>query len=213
MTRSARLWTVVVVNLVLVGALAVVGLTAHSVGVWAEGTDYLADAAGTGLALVALHLRAPTAARPAGRPNATRYAALVNALWLLVFTSAVAAEAADRLLTGVHRVHGLPVLVVSGTAAVLMLASALVLSSGTDEDDDDGAAMSVRAVLLDTLADSAAAGAAAAAGAVIFATGGYYWLDPAAALVISVIVATQAARLLARIGRPRPVSGPQPSRV
>ncbi len=199
-TRSARLWTVLVLNLALVAALAMVGWTAHSVGVWAEGTDYLADAAGTGIALAAFRLGTPTAARPQGRPKATRYAAGLNAGWLLVFTLAVAAEATDRLVTGAHHVHGLPVLVVSGAAAVLMLAGALVLASGPDESDD-GAALSVRAVLLDTVADSAAAGAAAAAGAVIFATGGFYWLDPMAALAISVVVAAQAVRLVAHISR------------
>ncbi|MHB1784519.1 MAG: hypothetical protein ACYCTE_17885, partial [Acidimicrobiales bacterium] len=45
MSRTARLWVVLSANLALVGALLAIGLTAHSLGVWAEGADYLADAA------------------------------------------------------------------------------------------------------------------------------------------------------------------------
>jgi hypothetical protein len=41
MSRTARLWAVLVANLALVGALIGVGITAHSLGVWAEGADYL----------------------------------------------------------------------------------------------------------------------------------------------------------------------------
>lgn len=200
LTRSARLWLVLVANLALVGALVAVGIDAHSVGVWAEGTDYLADAAAIGVALVALRLEAPTPRRPQGRPKATRYAALVNATWLLILAALVGAGAAARLTDGVHHVHGLPVLIASGVAAVVMVAGALVLGGDVDDDDDHGGgALSVRAVLLDTAADAAAAAGVAAAGAVMFATGGLYWLDPAVALVISVVVGVQALRLLARI--------------
>lgn len=205
MTRSARLWLVLGANLALVGALLAVGIDAHSVGVWAEGTDYLADAAAIGVALLALRLEAPTSRRPQGRPEATRYAALVNAGWLLVLTTLVAVGAVDRLVNGVHHVRGLPVLVVSGVAAAVMVAGALVLGGDVDEDDDDGGggggggALSVRAVLLDTAADAAAAAGVAAAGGVMLATGGLYWLDPAVALAISAAIAVQALRLLARV--------------
>ncbi len=204
MSRSARLWAVLVANLALVGALIGVGLAAHSLGVWAEGADYLADAAAIGVALVALRLQAPTATRPQGRPDATRHAALVNAGWLLALSLLVAAGAVDRLATGTRQVHGLPVLVVSGIAATVMLAGALLLGGDIDDDDDDDdGALSVRAVLLDTAADAAAAAGVAAAGAVILATDGLYWLDPTVALIVSLAVATQAARLLTRIRRTR----------
>ena len=45
MRRTARLLAVLVANLALVGVLVAIGVSAHSVGVWAEGADYLADAA------------------------------------------------------------------------------------------------------------------------------------------------------------------------
>jgi len=111
-SRSARLWTVLVANLALVGALIGVGLAAGSLGVWAEGADYLADAAAIGLALVAIRLQAATAARPQGYPNATRYAAVVNAGWLLILSLLVAAAGvatqAARLLARIQRTRPPP---------------------------------------------------------------------------------------------------------
>lgn len=204
MTRTARLWTVLVANLALVGALLVIGFTAHSLGVWAEGADYLADAAAIGVSLLAIRLarRPPTDRRPQGYRNATRYAAGLNAGWLLVLSLLVAAGAVVRLVRGVHEVQGLPVLVISGVAALVMLGGALLLGGDVDdddEDDDDGEELNVRAVLLDTAADAAAAAGVALAGGVILATGGNDWLDPAVALVIAVVVGWHAARLLGRV--------------
>lgn len=192
--QSFRLWVVLVANLLLVGALIAVGAAAHSVGVWAEGADYLADAAGIGVSLLAIKLSSlpPSPRHPEGYPRATNYAALVNAGWLLIISILVAVEAIDRLLAGVHEVHGLPVLIVSGTAAVVMAISALILG----DDDDD---LNRRAVLVDTVADAAAAAGVAITGGVIFATHGTYWLDPAVAILIATIVSYHAVRLLRRI--------------
>ena len=53
MSRTARLWAVLAANLALVGALVVVGFAARSLGVWSEAVDYLGDAAGVAVALLA----------------------------------------------------------------------------------------------------------------------------------------------------------------
>jgi len=192
-----------VLNLLLVVALVVVGWAAHSVGVLAEGVDYLADAAGIGVSLLALHLshRATTARRPDGFPRAGAFAALVNAGWLLILTVLVVAGAADRLITGTGPVHGLPVLFVSAIAAAVMVVGALILRAddGDPAARDGGGDLSMRAVLLDTAGDAAAAGGVAVSGAVIFVTGGLDWLDPAVALVIAVVVGYQAVRLLREV--------------
>jgi cobalt-zinc-cadmium efflux system protein len=197
-TRARRLWTVLATNLALVGALLGVGVAAHSLAVWAEGADYLADAAGIGVALFAIRLagRPPTARHPEGFPRATRYAALVNAGWLFLLSLAVTGGAIARLVMGTKEVHGLPVLVVSGAAALSMLAAAAILAGDAGKGHDD---LSVRAVLLDTAGDAAAAGGVAIAGATIYATHGLYWLDPSVALVIAVVVAYRAALLLVRV--------------
>jgi cobalt-zinc-cadmium efflux system protein len=169
--------------------------------VWAEGADYLADAAAIGVSLLATHLssRAPTPKHPAGYPRATRYAAAVNGGWLLLLSTLVAAGSAERLIAGVPEVHGLPVLIVSGAAAVVMLVSALLLGADIAENGDGDDDLNVRAVVLDTAADAAAAAGVAVTGAVIYAAHGIYWLDPAVALVIAAVVAYHAIRLLSLI--------------
>jgi cobalt-zinc-cadmium efflux system protein len=194
-------------NVVLVGVLVVVGVRADSLGVLAEGADFLADAAGVAVALFAVRV----ARRPGGHPKATRYAAAVNAGWLLVLCVLVAVGAVHRLVTGTGEVEGLPVLLVSGLAAVVMSGGALLLGGDLVDDDPGGCerssvkdadahgALTVRAVLLDTAADVAAAAGVAVAGGLILVSGGLYWLDPAVALVVGVVVAWHAVRLLLRI--------------
>ena len=195
-----RLQVVLLLNLGLITALAIVGLTAHSLAVLAAGADYLADAGGIGVALLAIWLasRPPSRRRPGGYPNATNIAALVNTAWLLALNIVIVVAASWRLAEGARRVEGLPVLIVSGVAAAVMLAGALVLG-GDAGDDDGGEDLNVRAVLLDTAADAAAAAGVAVSGAVILAAGGWYWLDPAVALVIAVIVGYHACELARKI--------------
>jgi cobalt-zinc-cadmium efflux system protein len=197
MSRTQRLTIVLVLNLALVAALIVVGVAAHSLAVFAEGSDYLLDAAGVGVALVAIRVAAHQAnrARPGGHPRATSVAALVNAGWLLILEILVASAAADRLIAGASQVDGLAVLVVSSVAALVMAVGALILH-GDAEDDGQERDLSVAAVLLDTVADSAAAAGVAAAGGIILAARGWYWLDPAVALGIAVVVAYHAIRLI-----------------
>jgi cobalt-zinc-cadmium efflux system protein len=182
-SRTRRLSVVLLLNLGLVAGLIVVGVTAHSVAVFAEGGDYLLDAAAAGVALLA----------------AGTLAALINAGWLLALQLLVAGIAVYRLVAGPPAVDGLPVLVVSGIAAVVMGIAALVLRGDGDDGDDED--LSVKAVLLDTVADSAAAAGVAVTGAVILAARGWYWLDPAVALTIAVVVAYHAGRLIRKVLR------------
>jgi cation diffusion facilitator family transporter len=191
---------VLALNLGLVAGLVIVGITAHSLAVLAEGGDYLLDAAGVAVALLAIRLSARPASR--ARPAPTDVAALVNCGWLLALEILIIGAAAERLLTRTPQVHGLPVLIVSGVAALTMTAGALVLQADPDDDDDDdadGRDLSVAAVLLDTVADAAAAAGVAVTGGIILAVGGWYWLDPAVALVIAVVIAYHALALLRKV--------------
>ena len=192
-----------VLNLLLVAMLLAVGLSAPSLSVFAEGADFLADAAAIGISLLAIWLskRPPTPERPGGYPRATAFAALVNGGWLLVLSLLVIAGAIERLVNSTSEVHGLPVLVVSGVAAAVMLAGALVLGGdvGDLEGGDANGDLNMRTVLLDTAADAAAATGVAVTGGVILAAGGLYWLDPAVALSISAVVAYHTIQLLRRV--------------
>src|SRR5712691_6815234 len=100
-SRAQRLIVVLVLNLGLVAALVTVGIAAHSLAVLAEGGDYLLDAAGVTVALLAIRLSARPArrARPNGHATPTDIAALVNCGWLLVLEMLVVAAAAERLIT------------------------------------------------------------------------------------------------------------------
>ena len=200
-SRAGRLWIVLGLNLALVGILVSVGIGAHSLGVLAEGADYLADAAAIGISLLAIWLsgRPPTATRPHGYPKATAWAALINGGWLLLLTMLVSATAIGRLVSGTREVHGLPVLIVSGIAAVVMVIGALILGGDEDDDEDHGGNLNMRAVLLDTAADAAAAAAVAVTGAIILAARGNYWLDPAVALAVSGVIGYHSIRLLRRV--------------
>jgi cobalt-zinc-cadmium efflux system protein len=165
--RTTRLTVVLLLNLALVAGLVVAGTGAHSVAVLAAGGDYLADAAAIGVSLLAIGLarRAPTRRRPGGFPRATAYAALINVTALLAVMAVVAAGAAGRLVSGAGHVHGLPVLIASGAAALVMLGAGLILRGDDGAPGDTaGDRANMRAVLLDTLADGAAAAGVAAPG-------------------------------------------------
>jgi cobalt-zinc-cadmium efflux system protein len=190
MTRAKRLSLVLAINLTMVLALLIVGLVGRSLGVLASGADYLGDALGTGLSLVALRLSGRGRGR--GHRRATSYAALANSSFLLLVTLSVVAEAARRLITGAPPIHGVPVVVVSVVAAIAMVACAVILG-------DVGGDLSMESVMLDTVADAAAAIGVAVSGAVILITGATYWLDSLVALLIAVVVALHAIRLMRRV--------------
>jgi cobalt-zinc-cadmium efflux system protein len=208
-SKSRRLVSVLLLNLLLVSALLIVGVAAHSLAVLAAGVDYLADAAAIGVSLFALRLsHRPGSQRRGTWPDPTQIAALINAGWLLAVNIGVVVAAIRRLVLGAVEVRGLPVLAVSAVAAVVMVVGALIVGGDLD-DPDGGEDLNIKAVLLDTAADAAAAAGVAASGAVIMITGGWYWLDPTVALVIAAVVGYHAVGLIWRVlravrTRPRP---------
>lgn len=189
MTKDTRLGLVLVINLSMVAGLVLVGLLSHSIGVLSSAADYVGDAAGVGLSLVALKM----SRRGQGNPRATSFAALVNASLLLLITLVVAAEALHRLVDGSPEIHGLPVLIVSVIAAGAMILCARIL--GSIESDD----FNMRSVMLDTVADAAAAIGVAISGAIILVAHGAYWLDAAVALAIAIVIGYHAVRLIREV--------------
>lgn len=187
MTQSQRLSIVLTLNALLIVGLVLVGLTAHSLGVLAAGGDAVADSFAIGLGLYAIHVRD----RSGGRSKATTRVAAVNATLLLLITCFVAVEGLRRILGHSPEVHGLPVLIASVITMVVMGGCAVI--AGGDDDDDD---LHMRSIVLDTIADAVSAGAVAVTGAIILLTDGLYWLDAAVAIVIGLVIAYQAVRLL-----------------
>lgn len=190
MTQGRRLGLVLAMNLAMLVGLLVVGVAADSFGVLAAGGDYVADSAALTLGLLALRL----ARGPHPRPMATTWAALVNGLALLGVTVFVIVLGARRLLTHTPVVSGLPVLIVSGIAALTLTGGAIILGAGAAKED-----LHMRSVLLDTVSDALSAAAVAATGLVIYLSGRFYWLDSAAAVLIGIVIGAGALRLLSDV--------------
>lgn len=171
----------------MVTGLIIVGLHSHSLGVLAAGGDYLADSAAICLGLLSIYI----SHHPRGYAKATSVAALINGLALLVVTGFVLFEAIRRLTSHTPEIAGLPVLIISFIATLVMLASAVILGRGAADED-----LHMRSVLLDTLADAASAAAVGIAGGIIYLTKGFYWLDSVASLLIGLIIGYNALKLL-----------------
>jgi cobalt-zinc-cadmium efflux system protein len=193
MDRELRLGVVFILNGLLLVGLISVGIVAHSLGVLAAAGDYFADALAIALSIVTVRLarRGPTTKRSFGFERTTILAATVNAALVVAAASIVVVEAIRRLVNPAPHIHGLPVVVISAVAAMVMLAGAMVLRG-----DDD---LNVRSVLLDTASDAVTASGVALTGLVILVTGGLFWLDPAVALAIAVVIGFRATKLLREI--------------
>ncbi len=187
MTQQKRLGLVLGLNLVMITGLVTVGLASHSLGVLAAGGDYAADSTAILLGILAIQI----SKHPHGHPKATTYVAFINALVLLVVTSIVIFEGANRLTSHTPHIEGLPVLVVSVIATIFMAMSAFILGKDAAKED-----LHMRSVLLDTVSDGVASAAVAVSGGIIYFTGKFYWLDSALAILIGLVIGFGAGKLL-----------------
>jgi cobalt-zinc-cadmium efflux system protein len=185
-SQRRRISLVLALNLAMIAGLAIAGFASRSLGLLSEAGDFLADSAALALGLYAIHRRDHHL-----NGNATTWVALINGLALLVLSVWVAGAAIVRLVHGGPEVHGLPVLIVSAIAAVVMLIAAFIL--GADAGSED---LHMRSIMLDTIADGAAAAVVAIVGGVIAFAHRWYWLDSAAACLVAAIIAVAAVRLL-----------------
>lgn len=191
-SQRRRLSILLGLNVLMIAGLVIVGFAAHSLGVLAAGGDYAADSAAILLGIIAVTIRD----RVGPHSKAPTVVALINGGALLIVTILVIVEAGRRMLHGTPEIHGLPVLIASGLAALVMVAGALVV--GRDAGSED---LHMRSVLLDTLADALTAAAVAVTGAIIFAVQGLYWLDSVMAIVVGLIIGIGALRLLIEVVR------------
>jgi cation diffusion facilitator family transporter len=192
LSQRRRLGVLLGLNALMIVALVVVGFAAHSLGVLAAGGDYAADSAAILLGIIAVTIRE----RVGPQSKAPTVVALINGGALLVVTVLVVVEAVRRLLHGTPEIRGLPVLVTSGIAAIVMVVGALVL--GRDAGSED---LHMRSVLLDTVADAITSAAVAVTGAVIFLVEGLYWLDSVMAVLVGLLIGAGATRLLVDVVR------------
>ncbi len=188
--RSRALAIALGLNVVIVLGQVVAGISAHSLGLFADAAHNLVDVAAIVLAMIAVSWsrRPPTAARSYGYHRATILAALANAVLIAVVTGWLAVEAIRRL-SDPPAVRGGLVAVVASIAALLNVVAVLVVREPGGRD------LNVRAVTLHLGGDVLASLAVAASGLAIW-LGGPYILDPLSSLLVAALIGAQAFGLV-----------------
>ncbi len=180
-------------NTAFVAAEVVFGLGAHSVALLADAAHNLGDVLGLLLAWGAAWLgrRRPTRERTYGYGRSSILASLTNAVVLLVSIGAIATEAIQRLVTGVHAgaVGGETVMLVAAAGILVNGITAWLFARGRKGD------LNVRGAFLHMAADAAVSAGVVVAGLVILLTG-WAWLDPLVSLAIAALILVSTWGLL-----------------
>ena len=190
LSRERRLAIVITLNVAIVAAQAVTGVIAGSLGLLADAGHNLADVGAVALSLWAVRLsrRRPTASRSFGWHRSTVLAAQANAAAILGVTALIVFEALRRLGDSVEVRGG--VVMVTALVALAGNAFSVLLLRDTHHD------LNMRSALLHMVGDVAASAGVAVAGFVIFVSDGNYWVDPVVSLVVGLLIAVEAIRLL-----------------
>lgn len=169
-------------NIALVLAQVIYGLSAHSIALLADAGHNFGDVLGLLLAWGAhvLARRQPTERYTYGFRSASILSALINAVLLLIATGAIAWEAIGRF-SNPGDVAGQTVMLVAGIAVVINAGSAWLLVAGRDGD------LNVRGAFLHLAADAAVSVGVVLAGAVIVLWG-WTWIDPVVSLAIAGVI-------------------------
>ena len=170
-----------ILNVALVAAQVVFGLSAHSIALLADAGHNFGDVLGLLLAWGAYVVARwhPTERFTYGFRSASILSALLNAVTLLVATGAIAWEAIGRL-PNPDEVGGLTVMVLAAIGIAINGVSAWLLMGGRDD-------LNVRGAFLHLAADAAVSAGVVLAGAAILLTG-WSWIDPVVSLVICALI-------------------------
>ena len=169
-------------NMGFVGVEAVFGWSAGSTALLADAGHNLGDVLALVAAFAALRMarRPPSDRFTYGLRASTIWAALGNAVVLLVVTGAVAAEATRRLLEP-GPVAGGVVMALAALGVVVNGVTAALFAAGRKGD------LNVRGAFAHMLADALVSAGVVVAGGLILLTG-WSWIDPAASLVVSAVI-------------------------
>lgn len=168
-------------NTAFVAAELFAGLWAGSLALLADAGHNAGDVVGLLLAWGASWLarRPPSRRYTWGLRRATIYAALANAVLLLVACGAILWEAGHRLQSP-EPVAGPTVILVAGIGVVINTLSALLFLRGHGDAN-------VRGAFLHMAADAAVSVGVVGAGIAIAATG-RLWIDPLVSIVIAIVI-------------------------
>src|SRR5256714_2178581 len=172
----------VVLNLGFVVAEVFYGLAAHSLALISDAGHNLSDVFCLLLAWGAMQLTkaAPTSRRTYGWRRSSIFAALMNAVILLVVVGGITVEAIRRLAEP-QEVAGGTVMAVAAIGIVINGFSALLFLSGRKRD------LNLKGAFLHMAGDAAVSAGVVVAAFAIKMTG-WQWLDPAARLMIGVVI-------------------------
>ena len=172
----------VVLNLGFVVVEVCYGLAAHSLALISDAGHNLSDVFCLLLAWGAMQLTkaAPTRRRTYGWRRSSIFAALINAVILLVAVGAITVEAIRRFARP-EEVAGGTVMAVATIGIVINGITALLFMAGRKRD------LNVKGAFLHMVGDTAVSAGVVAAAFSIKLTG-WLWLDPAASLAIGAVI-------------------------
>ncbi len=171
-----------ILNVVYIVTEAGFGLWIGSLALLSDAGHNLSDVLGLLMAWGAhalMRLR-PTNRRTYGWRSTSIFAALGNALLLIVAVGALSWEAIRRLFDP-PEVSGLVVLAVAAVGVVINTGTALLFLRGSRQD------LNLRGAFLHMAADAAISGAVVVAGLIMYLTNAY-WIDPLLSLVVGFII-------------------------
>lgn len=174
----------IALNVILVIAQVIYGLSAHSIALLADAGHNLGDVMGLvlGFGATIMARRLPTKRHTYGLRRASILAALINGAVLLLASGGIAWEALRRL-SHPEPVAGGIVAAVAGVAILVNGGTALLFISGQKVD------INIRGAFLHMAADAGVSLGVLLAGLGIYFTG-WQWLDPAMSmLVVAAIIA------------------------
>jgi cobalt-zinc-cadmium efflux system protein len=173
------------------GAVEIVGgILTGSLALLADAGHMATDAAGLGLALVAIWIarRPATPERTFGYYRVEIFAAVLNAVILLVVAAVIVFEAIQRA-SDAPEVLGLPMLMIAAVGLVVNVVSLRLLHAGASRS------LNLRGAYLEVMGDLLGSVAVIVAGVVILATG---WtpIDTIASVLIAVLIVPRTWVLL-----------------
>ena len=169
-------------NVAYVIAQIVFGIVAHSLALLADAGHNFGDVLGLLLAWGAIYLgkTRPTARRTYGLGRSSIFAALANALLLLLAVGGITWEAIRRF-SNPGEVGGKTVIIVAAVGIVLNGVTAMLFFGGHKRD------LNIKGAFLHMAADAAVSAGVVIAGMIILLTG-WHWVDPVASLLINVVI-------------------------
>ncbi|WP_082053030.1 cation diffusion facilitator family transporter [Gordoniibacillus kamchatkensis] len=186
---QSKLKIAVLLGLIVLAAETIGGLWANSLALLSDAGHMLTDVAALIVALIAMKISAnpPSRAMTYGYHRATILAALFNAITLVVIVIYIGFEAYKRML------HPEPVQgAVLFVTAALGIAVNLYIGLGMRDHADN---VNVRSAMLHVFGDAAASAGVIVAGVIMYFTK-WYILDPILSVLIALIVAAGAWRVM-----------------